>query len=662
MRDCPESTGVAADIVALLSREGVLPERLRQMAWQRLLRLPGNSEAFESLVARGVHPSSAKLCGSYAAKGVAAMRLRALISALAHWCPRIAVLPYLPALVFPVTQVFQANHLSAFEFLLTFFMTWAYDWWSSFPGPPSGMLFRAVALLKHADHELHGHFQNLMPDTQDVDSHIGLVVFWPLFQTLLSGCLPYSQWLALWDFIVARSERPDFFIAVVVALLQERRSFLLEVKAPLLRTELRKSRECPSVVKLIKRAEALLTDSAHVSGWLNPSPNTYAIPLPKAISYPLLKFPCSKSMEALADLSSRVELLGRCENQAWDQKLQDARRSLSEAVAQLEDQRVRWAQELEEQHKRTLQEIARSSDKRSQTEEQMKALQMQCMDDLNKAAEAMSQQRLLSHDSTVSMVADELRIRRDQRSREVEQMLKSQNAMDLEEQAAHATKVGLRDQLRKVECEHVQKMVDMQSKESDLLGDLRMQQLDTFNRRAEAQAEIAKSVQRDTDNLREVATTRRKTEVDLHLQALLREFDLSKHVTESTVDYVKGMADAFEDDASRIQEKRQHLTEVSDAHALEKEAVGWKAHDKMRSRRWKAARHQDLQEQRLRRCKEEEAFLSSARMQARSRMWSDVAEDAEIAERDEAEFREALCGLDDIRRARAVEKRGLVWR
>lgn len=285
-----------AQLRAHLNRHGSFRESSRGVAWRLLLGLPGNLEAHSALQERGQHPAWKSLCVRFPVHGQARQRLLRALSQLAFWSPILADVQYLPALVMPLTEVFGADGVLTFEFVVAFFFCWGHDWFDSHPKPPLGMLGRVVRLLETADPELFKHISACERGAETAAATAPLTLaLWTMISSLLSELLPRAQWLALWDVLVSRWREPLLFGACVVALLRNRRDSLLKLPGGqhnCLDAEFRKRRSVGSVKVVVREAEAILK-AAPLASELQGKPDnaqvsSVMLPLPRGLSYPSL--------------------------------------------------------------------------------------------------------------------------------------------------------------------------------------------------------------------------------------------------------------------------------------------------------------------------------------------------------------------------------------
>lgn len=285
-----------AQLRAHLDRHGSFRDSSRGVAWRLLLGLPENVEAHSTLQQRGQHPLWKSLGVNFPGHGQARLRLLRTLSQLAFWSPILADVQYLPALVMPFTEVFGTDGVLTFEFVVTFFFCWGHDWFHSHPQPPLGMLDRVARLLETADPELFKHISACERGAETVAETAPLTLaLWTIISSLLSELLPRAQWLALWDVLVSRWREPLLFGACVVALLRDRRDSLLRLpggQPSRLDAEFRKRRSVGSVKVVVGEAEAILK-AAPLASQLQGKPgnaqlNSVILPLSRGLIYPPL--------------------------------------------------------------------------------------------------------------------------------------------------------------------------------------------------------------------------------------------------------------------------------------------------------------------------------------------------------------------------------------
>jgi hypothetical protein len=667
-RRCP-GCNVTADLWTMLVKQGMLADHLRPWGWQVLLSLPGNVEAHKSLVGRGPHPAFDKLSLAFPVRGKAGQRLHGALSCLAHWTAMLAELPYIPVLTFPVTQVFKADHLATFEFVVMFFLNWGREWLDFFPGPPVGVLSEASTRLEVADPDLFSHLRDCASTSDGKVGCPALAVFWPLLQTLLSEVLSRSDWLALWDFLVARWQTPKLLSACCVTVLLHRRKVLLALpkKQPhCLDEELRRCRPCPPACELIKHAESLLQDGlmtgSNDARRLKEGVRTSLIP--KGLSYPMLPGPSSVTKYHATELA-RIEeqLLEKPDMEALHGRLAETRVRLAESVQRSESQDADLLQQRKAEYSKLQEDAGRWTSKRYNAQDEIRQLQLESTKQLRLDTAAVLRRHHISNDDDICKLTDELEIRRQRRAADVAYILQSQNVMNLEDEITLDMTDSLKDHRMKAANEHIHKLADICRMDCEVLGDLRTQQVQTYNECAQVKLQADLASTEEAQRVRAAAQLRRKVEADLSLQNVLKELHLGRDLSQKSLDRVRAVAEALEAETMQLQEKRQTLADADSSRAEAAEDIQWERLElREHSRRRLADLRAECDERSQRQSAEEDALLSEVRRNVVSKLSKAVAEDAAAAEEAEVEFRHALYGLDDIRRAREEERRQLLWK
>ncbi|KAJ9531161.1 hypothetical protein QJQ45_000832 [Haematococcus lacustris] len=263
----------------LLLQFGEYPAKHRLSIWAFLLQLPGNAQAFQTLVNKGRHAAYANLHKQVPLSSPALLsRLGNALSQLAHWCPVFAEAGFIPGLVFPIVKLHAAGGTCAtspacFEMLATLLINWTPGWFEHFPEPPLGMLTKLAALLTFHDNELVTHLQAMAP--------AGLPgILWVMLQDLLSSVLAQPDWLRLWDHCI--TEGPDFLPYFVIAYLIGLRSGLLQQKSPGALADFLGKPPPIDCSRLLQKAYRL---RQHMPEALRPAGNSWS-PLPPTGNYP----------------------------------------------------------------------------------------------------------------------------------------------------------------------------------------------------------------------------------------------------------------------------------------------------------------------------------------------------------------------------------------
>jgi hypothetical protein len=208
----------------LLNTEKSFPEEHRFVAWRFLLRVPGNAQAHEVLVRAGPHPSCADLGERFPIKSHRLLRhLHAALSVVSHWSPILGECPWLPIFMFPFVK--ELSHQPAIvrhELILAVLWNYAHDFLDSFPMPPLPILTGAERALRALDPELSDHLVQLRV-TADRWA-------WPLLRSALSEVFPRTEWLAVWDHLIAHASDPELFVGCAVAYVRYHRAALLAIQ------------------------------------------------------------------------------------------------------------------------------------------------------------------------------------------------------------------------------------------------------------------------------------------------------------------------------------------------------------------------------------------------------------------------------------------------
>lgn len=203
---------------AVLNGFGEFPVRYRFLIWRQLLRIPENATAYESLIARGPHPSMKGFEQKYPIKSQRISRaMEKCLNCIGHWNSIFLELDYMPLLVFPFVKLFQNSGLHCFEIVSTVLFNFCRDWFSFYPNPPIPLLAAIENVIAEADPRLLRHLTAHEITTQ--------VYAWPLMYTLFSEVLPKDDWLGLFDNVIFN--HPGFFLYCVAG-------YVISARGPLL--------------------------------------------------------------------------------------------------------------------------------------------------------------------------------------------------------------------------------------------------------------------------------------------------------------------------------------------------------------------------------------------------------------------------------------------
>jgi len=654
----------------LLQVQGAFPDHLRHRAWQLILELPCNFAAYQSLEDRGVHSAFCKLDEAFPLRGQTRARLLSVLSTLAHWTPLLAQVPYLAALAFPITQVFGAERVLTFEFMMVFFLNWGHGWLDFFPNPPIGVLSLVAYLLEASDSELFLHLTAVVAEGSH-DHVVSLAVLWPWMQTLLSEVLDKQTWCALWDHLIFRWREPELFEACVVALLQSRRSALLKLSAGNLGSldaELRRIRSNPGALELLKSAECVLTNAAAkrradalseqnaVAKMLSGCKKEVSLPLPRGLSYPQLQVPVyvvnKLSSEHLFVATLAKETAAANSLQV---RLAASSKRLAETDQQMLEQHANLQRERSECENHLRIDAHRLTNMQHQFDERRSSSCAARLQRVSAGAEAAVERQRVCLDADVANFAEQLQLQQKRRSAGVKQTLRNQEHLDLEHQRVQRIAHRIQKIQAEEEAEHVKRVAELQQLECETLGKVRKGQLRTYDDCYRVRLDEHQRGRQKMQKLEEMANLRREVQKDLGLRALEEELQLGADLQSKALRRVELASRMFEEESSRLEEMREKLAMRAEARLLDEDKDREQMEEQeVQARRRRADLAQQLletEESHLER--EERQIFLQAQKQARERLQDIAMRDAQAAGDAEASFREALLELDEVRTAEA---------
>ena len=181
----------------LLTVYGEFPEKYRLLTWRKVLRLPDNEKAYETLASKGVHPAMADLPDRFPISDRSLLlRLQRLCSCLSHYSPVFAESPVVPGMVFPFVKAFKTNEVQAFEAFLTLVNNHARGWFELFPDPPYGHLAEVEAVVKFHDPQVAKRMESVPGGLQGAA--------WQLLSTLFTDVTTADEWLRLFDHVATQ--------------------------------------------------------------------------------------------------------------------------------------------------------------------------------------------------------------------------------------------------------------------------------------------------------------------------------------------------------------------------------------------------------------------------------------------------------------------------
>jgi len=267
------------NLTQTLKKHGKYPDSHRILIWRYLLSLPLNTLAYENLLRLGIHPAYKKLRKTYPIKSQRLfLRTQRTLSALAYWCPILADIEYLPALVYPFAKVIEHNDLILFEVLMSFIVHWHYGVLSTFPQPPVQLLQMVEDCIFREDAELGQHMR-------DIGFH-PIQYVWPLIQSVFSEVIPKSQWVIMIDNVFTLSEKPQLVFALTAAyFLQMKNTYILVRDSTQLAACVRTMTPI-DIYKLLNKAMELVPQMT-----CDKYPAPHELPISKAnqASYPVLE-------------------------------------------------------------------------------------------------------------------------------------------------------------------------------------------------------------------------------------------------------------------------------------------------------------------------------------------------------------------------------------
>jgi hypothetical protein len=177
------------------------PAKYRKLIWRFILNLPLNKEAFQNILAKGVHPAFANLKEEYPIKPLSLYnKLLRMLSALAYWSPAFAQIQYLPQLIFPFTKILEYDDMISFEVIMSVIMQWCSSWFSSYPLPPENYLKIINDTLVADDPST---LQAIMSKGFRISD-----IAWPILCNFFTNIMNEKDWLVMMDHVITYYHRP----------------------------------------------------------------------------------------------------------------------------------------------------------------------------------------------------------------------------------------------------------------------------------------------------------------------------------------------------------------------------------------------------------------------------------------------------------------------
>jgi hypothetical protein len=270
------------DLRSFLKKHRVLPDQHRGVVWSYLLNLPRNVLCYDNYIKKGVHKAFEDLDRTFPLKNPQlTKKLGRVLSALAHYSPAFAEKHLIPFVVFPFVKLLGQDECGAFEVALTFMMHWGQHFLENFPHPSTCLIEYAYECLQFNDPQLAQHFK-----AKDVKLGDYL---WSGWTNLYTDLLPRSEWLVLFDTLVAYPEYPEMFILLGVAELIYKREAFLSVQSPEQLKAIIEHLRIDNVKSLLKMSTELLYNTIKAGG--KEYPYKRAIPLSEGSYQPYLFLP-----------------------------------------------------------------------------------------------------------------------------------------------------------------------------------------------------------------------------------------------------------------------------------------------------------------------------------------------------------------------------------
>lgn len=203
------------------------PDDYRPHIWAFCLGLPQNHQDFLVLSTKEAHPSiqerfdkKFKLADQKTQK-----KLRKLMSMLAHYNEIFGHLDVLPILIFPFVKLLGQNEIICFETILSYLFHWGQFFFDYLPHPPLKFLREITKVIESVDYELATHLKESRIHLHDC--------LWPIVLNNFTDVFEKSEWLCLFDGLVANNESPELFLLVSAALILMNKSPIMKMSSSL---------------------------------------------------------------------------------------------------------------------------------------------------------------------------------------------------------------------------------------------------------------------------------------------------------------------------------------------------------------------------------------------------------------------------------------------
>ncbi|KAL0233597.1 hypothetical protein PCE1_002111 [Barthelona sp. PCE] len=153
-------------------------------------------------------------------------------------------------LIFPFVKLFKSNRCATFEGFVTFLKNWCFDFYSTYPHPPVGVLSSIDKII--------GYFS---PNLLKILTSRGISAVsytWNMLSTLFSEQFPSKEFLQLFDHIIIN--RPSFLFFLAAAVCLELQSEMVQCQNTAEMDEMFSRNVKVSSILVLKRAYQILKD------------------------------------------------------------------------------------------------------------------------------------------------------------------------------------------------------------------------------------------------------------------------------------------------------------------------------------------------------------------------------------------------------------------
>lgn len=653
--DAAIETLSARELRGFVLRRGAFPEKHRCVAWELLLQLPGNLEAYASLATKGVHPRYEDLSDRFPMHGTKALRrLARLLSALTFWEPALAELPWLPGAVFPFALLFEGNPMTAFEVSAFFCLNWMRMWLDNYPLPPVGQLQKAATLLEATDKELFEHFCELNVQVEND-------VLWPLLRTLFTEILVRDDWLALWDHLVTHWPDPLLHLTAVVALLVTIRTTLLAVPLhkPFLLTAVLSRQQVICMSQFLKHLYTLHPQMKKLkvsgAGEKEASGESAALPMRQGSSYPLLLEMPHYVLDY--QVSERKRMDAEAEQMRLCQALAKRKVAMAKQLAEDEEKYQEQENEImvaeEARQKTAEQQTKQLENEMRQIDEKLVESRLDAVDTLRESAQKSLEVQRKRREADATRVLEDLERQKRSQAYATDRRLQEEDLLGLELKGCRQISEVLQ-QRRAAEVERqMHQEVELKQREHKVQDELQQQlwRIEDERERKILQGEYERRM--EAQQMAEAEQNKRRILAELQLQDLDRQVQLAKVAQQRLVRNAEREAFVANETARQTQVQRYVTGAAEEARAQDMmTAEELRRHEERLAEQKKILEREQRRatlDRELRNNDERERELEEERRQFRQRAALLSANEAEQVEEDERRFQAALIEIDGVR-------------